>query len=478
MMAAVFSMQGAGQFAAAIVALIVTVAFRSSFTAAMISQCDTNCQMAADRSWRIIIGAGALPAIFALYYRITIPETPRYTFDVAQDIEKADADIKAFKDGEAEGRPDSLLRERSKIISSSSLAQPRASWADFFDYFGKWKNGSLLFATMASWFFLDLAFYGLGLNNTVVLQAIGYGSSTSIYGSLFNTALGNLIIVCAGSLPGYWLSIAFMDTIGRRWIQIGGFAILTFLFCVIGFAYESLSEGSLLALYILAQLFFNFGPNATTFIIPGECFPTRYRSTCHGLSAASGKVGAIIAQVLAAILLTKDAPPKCTGNACSPWLPHLMEIFACFMLFGTLVSLLIPETKRLTLEELAGEKPLYNRNSGSATPGSKKSFLSPVIGPMRSPVIPPLNNEKDSPRSTKSNKKGHTRVSSREFKRDSSDRDPHLSGSFTSEGAILHNHGHQSPTGHSHARTDSVSSSRYWMESIPLQDVGGLMVKP
>jgi hypothetical protein len=35
-----------------------------------------------------------------------------------------------------------------------------------------------------------------------------------------------------------------------------------------------------------------------TFIVPGELFPTRYRSTAHGISAASGKVGAIIAQVV------------------------------------------------------------------------------------------------------------------------------------------------------------------------------------
>jgi MFS transporter, PHS family, inorganic phosphate transporter len=32
-----------------------------------------------------------------------------------------------------------------------------------------------------------------------------------------------------------------------------------------------------------------------TFIIPAEIFPTCYRCTCHGISAASGKVGSIIA---------------------------------------------------------------------------------------------------------------------------------------------------------------------------------------
>jgi PHS family inorganic phosphate transporter-like MFS transporter len=124
---------------------------------------------------------------------------------------------------------------------------------------------------------------------------------------------------------------------------------------VIGFAYKSLSSGELLALYVLAQLFFNFGPNTTTFIIPGECFPTRYRSTGHGLSAAMGKIGAVIAQVIAQPLMSKGAPSDCKGTACQPWLNRLMQIFALFMFCGTLVSFLVPETKGRTLEELAGE---------------------------------------------------------------------------------------------------------------------------
>src|ERR1700729_1233865 len=109
-------------------------------------------------------------------------------------------------------------------------------------------------------------------------------TNSTVYEILRNTAVGNLIIVCAGAIPGYWVTVATVDTIGRKPIQITGFAILTILFCIIGFAYHKLSEGGLLGLYVLFQLFFNFGPNATTFIGPGESFPTRYRSTSHGIS--------------------------------------------------------------------------------------------------------------------------------------------------------------------------------------------------
>jgi len=51
-------------------------------------------------------------------------------------------------------------------------------------------------------------------------------------------------------------------------------------------------------LFCLANFFQNFGPNVTTFVIPGEVFPTRYRATGHGFSAACGKLGAIVAQII------------------------------------------------------------------------------------------------------------------------------------------------------------------------------------
>jgi PHS family inorganic phosphate transporter-like MFS transporter len=172
---------------------------------------------------------------------------------------------------------------------------------------------------------------------------------------LYNTAIGNLIIVLAGAVPGYWVTVATVDTIGRKPIQLGGFIILTILFIVMGFAYDKLGQNGLLAVYVLAQFFFNFGPNSTTFIVPGECFPTRYRSTSHGISAASGKIGSIIGQGAIAPLRTRGA----TKDNANPWLNHVLEIFALFMLCGVFSTLMIKETKRKTLEELAGEDEDY-----------------------------------------------------------------------------------------------------------------------
>lgn len=52
------------------------------------------------------------------------------------------------------------------------------------------------------------------------------------------------------------------------------------------------------ALYCLANVFANFGSNLTAFMAPGELFPTRFHSTIHGISAASGKLGAIVSQII------------------------------------------------------------------------------------------------------------------------------------------------------------------------------------
>lgn len=351
MMGAVFAMQGMGQFFASLVSLLAVIAFKSQLEPYTgLYACVDNCAVATDRIWRIIIGFGGIPACFALYFRLTIPESPRYQFDVSMDVEKAADDADAFLKNKAHGDTTDLQRAEGREVVTQNYKIPKASWADFYAHFSQWKHLKLLVATAGSWFFLDVAFYGLGLNNSVILQAIGYAGSPNVYENLYSISAGNIILVTAGAIPGYWTTVFTVDWIGRRPIQLGGFIILTLIFCVIGFAFHQLSAMSLFALYILAQFFFNFGPNATTFIVPGECFPTRYRSTAHGISAASGKMGAILAQCVI-------GPLKDIGGApgSSNWLNHVMQIFAGFMFCGIFTTLLLPETKRKTLEELSYE---------------------------------------------------------------------------------------------------------------------------
>lgn len=367
-MGAVFANQAWGQISGGIIALILVAAYKGELEYANSgAECDARCQKACDQMWRILIGLGTVPGLACLYFRLTIPESPRYQLDVNAKLELAAAaqeqdGEKKIHDTSDEDMAINGLERASTAVESLDNHPPKASFKDFCRHFGQWKYGKILLGTAGSWFTLDVAFYGLSLNSAVILQTIGYAGSKNVYKKLYDTAVGNLILICAGSLPGYWVSVFTVDIIGRKPIQLAGFIILTALFCVIGFAYHKLGDHGLLALYVICQFFQNFGPNTTTFIVPGECFPTRYRSTAHGISAASGKVGAIIAQTALGTLIDHNCARD--GKPTNCWLPHVMEIFALFMLLGIFTTLLIPETKRKTLEEI---NELYHDEIDPAT---------------------------------------------------------------------------------------------------------------
>lgn len=115
-------------------------------------------------------------------------------------------------------------------------------------------------------------------------------------------------------------------------------------------------------LYVLCQLCFYIGPNGLTFIIPAELFPTRFRCTCHGISAASGKLGSVIVQLFLAYVKFEDSSGPGSSRFSSPkstWLGWVLLIFAVPMFLGAFVSWLwVPEVQNkdrtnVTLEELA-----------------------------------------------------------------------------------------------------------------------------
>jgi PHS family inorganic phosphate transporter-like MFS transporter len=156
MMGAVFAMQGFGQFAAAIISLIVTVGFKESLESAKdVSHCTGACQLAVDKMWRWTIGIGAIPACFALYYRLAIPESPRFTFDISRDIITADKDVRTYlrKRGE-NGKREPVYTPPIQIGIPDF--GPKASWSDFYGRYSQWKHGKVLLGTAASLFFLDI----------------------------------------------------------------------------------------------------------------------------------------------------------------------------------------------------------------------------------------------------------------------------------------------------------------------------------
>ncbi|NAZ38454.1 MAG: MFS transporter, partial [Acidilobus sp.] len=83
----------------------------------------------------------------------------------------------------------------------------------------------------------------------------------------------------------------------------------------------------------------------TTFIIPAEVYPVRYRSTGHGISAAAGKFGAALSTMFLPLLQTRLG----VGS--------LFALLALVSIGGALTTVVFtPEAKGLTLEEASRER--------------------------------------------------------------------------------------------------------------------------
>jgi PHS family inorganic phosphate transporter-like MFS transporter len=204
------------------------------------------------------------------------------------------------------------------------------------------QHGIQLLGCTSTWFLLDIAFYSQNLFQKDIFTAIGWlppATTMSALEEVYRVSRAQALIALVSTVPGYWVTVALVDVIGRWVIQMIGFFFMTFL-----------------ALYALTFFFSNFGPNVTTFIIPAELFPARLRSTCHGISAASGKAGAIVG----AFGFLYAAQNQVEGKQ-DPGYPTGIGLKNSFLLLsiinaaGFFCTFLVPETKGRSLEDLSGE---------------------------------------------------------------------------------------------------------------------------
>jgi hypothetical protein len=123
-------------------------------------------------------------------------------------------------------------------------------------------------------------------------------------------------------------------------MQIVGFMLCFVLFVVPAFNYDYYRRPenikSFQAMYFLSSFFNQFGPNSVSFLVAAEVFPTPIRASAHGMSAAWGKAGALLASVLYNYIDTQ------TKFYVVPW----------FGLAGALITaFFLPDTTGLDLKE-------------------------------------------------------------------------------------------------------------------------------
>nr|AHL69789.1 phosphate transporter [Vernicia fordii] len=364
--AAVFAMQGFGILAGGIVALIVSTSFDHADPAPTYENDPVRSTAPeADYIWRIILMFGAVPAALTYYWRMKMPETARYTALVAKNAKQAASDMSRVLQVD-------FVAEEQKIETINQ--HPSNSFGLFSKEFAK-KHGLHLLGTTVCWFLLDIAYYSSNLFQKDIFSAIGWippAETMNAIHEVFVIAKAQTLIALCGTVPGYWFTVAFIDRIGRFIIQLMGFFFMTvFMFALaIPYHHWTLKDNRIgfLIMYSLTFFFANFGPNATTFVVPAEIFPARLRSTCHGISAACGKAGAIVGAFGFLYAAQSTDPAKTdAGYPTGIGVKNSLIVLGVTSFFGILLTLLVPESKGKSLEELTGENDDETQDAFSST---------------------------------------------------------------------------------------------------------------
>ncbi|KAK7186794.1 phosphate transporter [Paraphaeosphaeria sporulosa] len=439
MLAAVFLMQPVAQLAAQGVGLGALRGISAGHRPPL-NPSETDRDKAApvvDAVWRLVIGVGSAPAILAIIGRLTIPETPRYlllerdgqavlegTAEVYHESmrnifnrdsptvlhridgtasARVDADQQNGSRNEANGpNPSSPRQSVRENVRTQTTGQhsgnsgenkaPKAretfpEWCgriwNTFTQFANSPHGPILMATSTCWFLLDIAYYGLGLDQPQLISKI-WRAKVASDGDLddakhpldwnsnslphdetqpiFEVLEGNFVRALwttgPASVLGCIVILCLVNRVPRVRFMVIMFVVLAIVFAILGGSlfsvYETSHHDVTVVFYAISLFLMNLGPNTITFMLPAELFETKNRGTCYGFAAACGKLGAIIAQVAMKYI-------RAGGTDKEP-LAGLLLFLVPTMLLGALVAAVwIPEVQ-LTHSKDEGYSKFDNRS--------------------------------------------------------------------------------------------------------------------
>ncbi|MEU6219335.1 MFS transporter [Streptomyces sp. NPDC047022] len=278
-----------------------------------------------DIAWRLILGAGVIPSLLVLHQRRHMPESPRWTAH-HRDPAQAARDFESFAQRPvmSVATEDRTTEDRVRETrgASASLSKRRVLIA--------------LAGTAGSWFFYNVAVYGINVSQPLLIKNIEPGATT-----VANIALNAVLVVCF-SLVGGIVGLVALDRMRRRTQQAVGFGIcaLTMLLITVvpGLSTTVIPFAITFGLSLFGSM---FGPSYTTMLLAAECYPTSIRSTFHGLSSGIAKVGAFAGALIVPLVLSGGG------------LRTVTLIASCCFIAGIATTFLVREPGGLALDDVS-----------------------------------------------------------------------------------------------------------------------------
>lgn len=289
-------------------------------------------------AWRWMYATAIIPALAVTVIRLTIPESPHFL-------------VARGRRPEAEGAMERLLKRQPRYPQRVVLADGNGGKGHGGGYralFGRRHRRATILASVP-WFLQDLGTYGIGIFTPVIL-ATALGHQTQHATSVAMVIQSDILAAKGAAMIDVLLVVGVVaatflaDRVGRIPLQVVGF-----VGCAVGLALAGLSSaftGTAQTLMIFAGfMLFNFmtnmGPNAQTYLIAGEVFPTRIRAAGAGFAASFAKLGAVSTAFLFPILLADIGTDAL-----------LMGLVATSLVGAVVTYLARIETAGLSLEEI------------------------------------------------------------------------------------------------------------------------------
>jgi MFS transporter, putative metabolite transport protein len=194
--------------------------------------------------------------------------------------------------------------------ASSAKGSGHGGGGSFLSLFGSRYRRATILASVP-WFLQDLGTYGIGIFTPTILattlghQAEHVRSMSDLIANASLAARGDAMITVL-LIIGIAFAVALADRLGRIRLQIIGFIGCAVGLLIASFSVDasgSLKIGLIFAGFMLFDFMTNLGPNAQTYLLAGEVFPTAVRGKGAGFAAAFAKIGAVMTAFLFPILL-------------------------------------------------------------------------------------------------------------------------------------------------------------------------------
>ncbi|ERF85132.1 MFS transporter [Bradyrhizobium viridifuturi] len=237
-----------------------------------------------ENGWRIVLVITAVPVVMLLWWRRSLPESPRWleSRGRANEAEAVLDRIEAVFAREGRVLPAPVPEPALPAVSSGTLLSNFAALL-------AGRQARITTMTWIMWLSITFSYYSFfvwipGLlvqNGMSITKSFGY----------------SLAMYCA-QVPGYFTAAFFNERIGRQatiatYMLLGGVAAL-------GLAFAK-SDAEIMTAGLLLSFFMN-GTYAGVYAYTAEVFPTSIRTTGAGLASAIGRIGAIAAPILVGYL--------------------------------------------------------------------------------------------------------------------------------------------------------------------------------